>query len=222
MSPLVAKVVVGLATLVMILIRAPHGRRSAAVCVATSRRGLLEAALLTVAWTVFLLPLAWMFTPALDAADFPLRTVPVVAGTGLLGAGLWLFHRSHADLGTNWSITLELREGHALVTHGVYRHVRHPMYSALLLYGLGQTLVLPNWVAGPSYLVAMTLLVALRIGPEERMMRERFGDAYDAYAARTQALVPWPWAFPFRPAGRPGSHLPPRTHSRDTPEPPNR
>jgi protein-S-isoprenylcysteine O-methyltransferase Ste14 len=108
----------------------------------------------------------------------------------VLAAGLVVFHRSHADLGTNWSITLEIREGHRLVTEGVYRRVRHPMYLALLLHGLGQAILLPNWVAGPAYLVVMLVLVAFRLGPEERMMRERFGAEYDAYAARTRAFGP--------------------------------
>ena len=110
-----------------------------------------------------------------------------------LVAGLWLFYRSHADLGTNWSITLEVREQHRLITHGVYRRVRHPMYAALLLYSVGQALVIPNWVAGPSYLVAFAILFAFRVGAEERMMREYFGDTYEAYAARTKRLVPGLW-----------------------------
>ncbi|NOT29051.1 MAG: isoprenylcysteine carboxylmethyltransferase family protein [Planctomycetes bacterium] len=58
--------------------------------------------------------------------------------------------RSHADLGTNWSITLEVREQHTLVTRGVYARVRHPMYTALLLYALGQWLVVPNWLVAPE------------------------------------------------------------------------
>jgi protein-S-isoprenylcysteine O-methyltransferase Ste14 len=66
--------------------------------------------------------------------------------------GLWLFAKSHADLGTNWSLTLEVREKHQLVTHGIYRALRHPMYSALLLYSLGQALVVPNWIVGPPTL----------------------------------------------------------------------
>jgi protein-S-isoprenylcysteine O-methyltransferase Ste14 len=107
--------------------------------------------------------------------------------------GLWLFHRSHVDLGTSWSITLELRKEHRLVTEGVYRRVRHPMYSALLLYSLGQALALPNWVAGPSYLVAMGALFAFRVGPEERMMLAAFGPEYAAYMARTKRLVPGVW-----------------------------
>ena len=107
--------------------------------------------------------------------------------------GLWLFHRSHADLGTNWSITLEVREKHQLVTQGIYRHVRHPMYLALLLYSVGQALVLPNWVVGPSYGVVMALMFGLRVGPEERMMLEEFGKDYEAYMARTKRLVPGVW-----------------------------
>ena len=107
--------------------------------------------------------------------------------------GLWLFYRSHADLGTNWSITLAVREKHQLVTNGIYRRVRHPMYLALLVYSVGQALALPNWIVGPSYAVAMVLLVALRLGPEERMMREEFGKDYDTYMRRTKRLIPGVW-----------------------------
>jgi hypothetical protein len=72
------------------------------------------------------------------------------------------------------SITLQLREHHQLVTHGVYQCIRHPMYSALFLYSLGQVLVLPNWIAGPSYLITFGILFVFRIGDEERMMLEKF------------------------------------------------
>ena len=86
-----------------------------------------------------------------------------------------------------------MRERHALVTGGVYRRVRHPMYSALLLYSAGMALVLPNAVAGPAYLVAMALITACRLGPEERMMEEEFGEAYAIYRARSKRLVPGIW-----------------------------
>lgn len=72
----------------------------------------------------------------------------LLGGLVCLAVGLWLFPRSHADLGTNWSITLEVREQHQLVTEGMNRHVRHPMYLALLVYSVGQALVVPNWIAG--------------------------------------------------------------------------
>ena len=193
MNPWYAKAVVLLASIVMVVIRAPHGERSRKVKVARSARGRLEVALLTFAWLAFFLPLVWVLSPVLAFADYPLHPVALAGGVVCLAVGLWIFHRSHADLGTNWSITLDIREGHRLVTDGIYRRVRHPMYLALLLYGLGQTLALPNWVAGPSYLVAMLVLVVLRLGPEERMMRQEFGEEYERYARRTRRVVPGLW-----------------------------
>jgi protein-S-isoprenylcysteine O-methyltransferase Ste14 len=193
MSLWVAKVIILLASIVMVAIRAPHGSRSQRIAVATSRKGKLEMLLLALAWVGFLLPLIWIVTPLLPAADFPLRPLPLIAGAVCLTGGLWLFHLSHADLGANWSITLEVREKHTLVTQGVYRRVRHPMYTALLLYSLGQALVLPNYVAGLFSGVAMVLLVALRLGPEERMMLAEFGKDYQDYMALTKRLIPGLW-----------------------------
>ncbi len=193
MSPWIAKTVILAASVVMISIRAPHGRRSRGVKVARSWKGRREIALLTVAWMGFLLPLIWVVFPVFSFAEFSLRPRPFAAGVLCLVAGLWLFHRSHSDLGTYWSVTLELRENHRLITEGVYRHVRHPMYSALFLYSIGQALVIPNWVVGPSYFVTFGILFALRIRAEERMMLETFGDEYAAYMARTKLLVPRIW-----------------------------
>jgi protein-S-isoprenylcysteine O-methyltransferase Ste14 len=177
----------------MVVIRAPHGRRSRGITIARSCRSKRELVLLALAWTGFFVPLIWVASPAFSFAEYPLRPGPLVAGIACLVVGLWLFHRSHADLGTYWSVTLEVRENHRLITQGIYRHVRHPMYSALFLYAIGQALVLPNWVAGPSYFVAFGILFALRIGAEERMMLEAFGDEYAAYMARTRRLVPGVW-----------------------------
>jgi protein-S-isoprenylcysteine O-methyltransferase Ste14 len=193
MNPWFAKAAIIVASIVMVLIRAPHGQRSRTVPVAKSGKGPRETVLLTIAWVSFFVPLIWAVTPVFDFADYPLHPIPFLAGALGLALGLWLFHRSHADLGTNWSITLELRERHQLVTSGVYRWVRHPMYLGLLIYSVGQALVLPNWLAGPSYGVAMALLFAFRVGPEERLMLEEFGKDYEAYQATTKRLVPGVW-----------------------------
>ena len=189
----IAKVIILLASIVMVAIRAPHAKRSHGIPVVRSRKGKLEIVLLTIAWLAFFLPLIWIATPVLSSADYALRPVPLLTGAVCLTLGLWLFHLSHADLGANWSITLDVREKHRLVTRGVYRRVRHPMYTALLLYSVGQALVLPNYVAGLSSGVTTALLVALRIGPEERMMLEEFGKKYQEYMAVTKRLVPAVW-----------------------------
>jgi len=55
------------------------------------------------------------------------------------------------------------------------------------------TLVIPNWVAGFSNVIALAALLALRLGAEEIMMAEHFGDEYAAYSARTKRFVPGVW-----------------------------
>ena len=67
--------------------------------------------------------------------------------------------------GDNWSVSLDLRERHTLVTTGVYAMVRHPMYAGLLADGAGQVLLLPNWVAGPAGLVGFGILFFGRVRP---------------------------------------------------------
>jgi protein-S-isoprenylcysteine O-methyltransferase Ste14 len=192
-SPVGPKAVVLVANLALVAIRAPHGRRSRSVPVVESRKGAVEMALLAVAFATFLLPFAWVFTPWIAFADYPAHPLAFGVGIEFLVVGLWLFWRSHRDLGTNWSPTLEVREGHRLVTDGVYRKVRHPMYTSLLFVSVGQGLALPNAVAGPAYLVAMGLMIALRLGHEERMMLDRFGEEYEAYRSRTKRLMPGVW-----------------------------
>lgn len=193
MEPWFAKGAVLLASVLMVAIRAPYGHRSTKVKVVASHRTRLEVILLTIAWVAFFVPPLWVATGWFAWADYPLRPVPYALGLACYALGLWIFLRAHQDLGDAWSITLELREGQNVVSRGVYERIRHPMYLGLLVYGLGQALALPNWLAGPSYLSAMGLLVGLRLGPEERMMREKFGEEYVAYCARTKRLFPGLW-----------------------------
>lgn len=94
------------------------------------------------------LPAVYAFSPWPNWADYPLspRAKGRAGGIGtlLLAFAVSLFFRSHADLGRNWSPSLQIREGHTLVTHGVYRSIRHPMYAAMWLWGMAQTLLLQN------------------------------------------------------------------------------
>jgi protein-S-isoprenylcysteine O-methyltransferase Ste14 len=101
-----------------------------------------------------------------------------------------MFWRSHADLGRNWSPSLQLREGHELVTEGVYRHIRHPMYASEWLWSIAQALMLQNWVAGWAGLALFTPLYVLRVPREEQMMLDQFGEEYRAYMNRTGRIVP--------------------------------
>lgn len=137
-----------------------------------------------------ILPSVYLFTSWLKFADYRLPAfVPLVAAA-LMVTALWLFWRSHSDLGNNWSRTLEIREGHELVTRGVYRSIRHPMYTSIGLFSLAQGLMLENWLAGWSAFVAFAILYFVRIPREERMMREFFGKEYGDYMLQTGRLLP--------------------------------
>src|SRR5262249_34961127 len=108
----ISKAVVLLAMIVMVVIRAPHGNRNRLIAVIKNRKGTRETVLLTIAWIAFFVPLLWIATPIFSFADYPLHPIAFVAGVLCVVLGLWLFYRSHADLGTNWSLTLEVRETH--------------------------------------------------------------------------------------------------------------
>ena len=136
------------------------------------------------------LPLLFVWTPALGFADRAQPSTCLPLGVVAMAAGLWLFWRSHVDLGDNWSVTLEIDAKHRLVTRGVYRLLRHPMYTSFFVSGLGQALLLANWIAGPAALVAVAVLVLVRLPNEEAMMIEAFGDEYRDYMRRTGGVVP--------------------------------
>jgi protein-S-isoprenylcysteine O-methyltransferase Ste14 len=136
------------------------------------------------------LPLLYLFTPWLAFADYHVPELLHWCGAGLMAAALWLFWRSHADLGQNWSQTLELREGHQLITHGVYRSVRHPMYAAIWLWCLAQGLLLENWLAGWYAGGAFALMYFVRTPREEKMMCEFFGQDYLDYMQQTGRVFP--------------------------------
>ena len=135
-------------------------------------------------------PLVFVWTHALDFADRAQPAACLPLGIVAMAAGLWLFWRSHVDLGDNWSVTLEIDAKHRLVTRGVYRLVRHPMYSSFVVSGLGQALLLANWIAGPAALLAVAVLVIVRVPNEEAMMIGQFGDDYRDYIRRTGGIVP--------------------------------
>jgi protein-S-isoprenylcysteine O-methyltransferase Ste14 len=174
------------------IIRYPFERKAKKIRVRKSLLDWRERGLLAVAFLgLLVIPALYALTGFPASLDRPF--IPAIAWLGLvpLVAALWLFRRSHADLGRNWSITLQVRDRHVLVKTGVYRLIRHPMYSSFFLLGLGQMLLLPNWFAGISGVMGAGILFAFRVLREERMMLESFGEEYRAYMTHTKCIIPW-------------------------------
>jgi protein-S-isoprenylcysteine O-methyltransferase Ste14 len=174
------------------VLRVPFERRSRRTRVSRDAKDIAERLRLAVSMAgLGILPFIYVATGWPRFASY--RPGPVPFALGILAAvgAIVLFRLTHKALGRMWSVSLQLREGHRLVTSGIYRKLRHPMYSAFWLMALAQALLLPNWVAGPAGLVGFGLLFALRIGPEERMLEEAFGDEYRAYRNRTWRIIPY-------------------------------
>lgn len=137
-----------------------------------------------------LVPLIYIFTPRLDFANYALPLSARMAGSLLLLLAILLMATGQATLGLNWSATLEVREEQQLVTKGIYRYIRHPIYASQWLWGIAQLLMLPNWVAGPLGLLCFLPVYLVRIPREEQMMLEHFGEAYETYMQRTGRVLP--------------------------------
>ena len=147
--------------------------------------------LLASLWGVaILLPLLYMFTRWLSFADFDLPVWGGWIGVATFAVALWLLWRSHADLGRNWRVTTEIREGHKLVTSGIFRYIRHPMYSAHFLWGIAQALLIHNWIAGLASLIIFLPMYLLRVRREEQMMLEKFREEYRLYMRQTGRIIP--------------------------------
>ncbi len=191
MTPFLAKLAWGLGVIGWFIIRYPHQRRSGKTPKARISDRQRELVLMSISTAgLFLVPLTYVVTGWPRFASYTFN--PWQSGLGVLAfaAALWLFRRTHKELGRQWSVTLEVREQHKLITDGLYGYVRHPMYSAFWLWAIAQALLLPNWIAGFAGLAGVAALYFCRVGAEEEMMRQSFGDEYRVYAARTGRIIP--------------------------------
>jgi protein-S-isoprenylcysteine O-methyltransferase Ste14 len=191
MTPAISKAIFVALVIGWYLIRYKYARRSRRQRVISSARGPLETALLLTSLAgLGLVPLVYVATAMPRFAAYGFHPALAWLGFFFAIAALGMFHLTHRALGRNWSISLDVRENHELVTSGVYRRIRHPMYSAFWLWAIAQALLLPNWVAGFAGLVGFGTLFFGRVAREERMMLETFGDSYRAYMARTGRVFP--------------------------------
>ena len=104
-----------------------------------------------------------------------------LAGGLIALAGAWQFHRARTTVNP-----LSPAKASALVTNGVYRLTRNPMYLGMALVLVGWAVWLGNAAALLGLPLFVVLLDTLQIQPEERVLRQRFGEAYARYAARVR------------------------------------
>lgn len=113
----------------------------------------------------------------------------LAVGVPLIAAGAVLGFVALRHLGSALTPTPVPIEGAGLRTDGLYRWVRHPIYSAILLMALGYVVLMGTWwsVGG---LVVLLLFFWGKSRWEDRLLREQYGAEWDSWAARTGALLP--------------------------------
>ncbi|MEA3089703.1 MAG: hypothetical protein QOJ04_1045 [Caballeronia sp.] len=111
-------------------------------------------------------------------------------GLAVVVAGLLFSVWGRRHLGSNWSVSVTLKDGHELVRSGPYALVRHPIYSGCLLAIAGSALVCgePRGIIGFALIFAS---LAYKVRVEERWLSDYFGDPYRTYRREVRALVPW-------------------------------
>ncbi|MEM9266045.1 MAG: protein-S-isoprenylcysteine O-methyltransferase [Cyanobacteria bacterium P01_F01_bin.13] len=192
MDTLTLKIIFVVGIVLSGFIRKPYQKKIKQNTIVDNRKTPLENGLLNfVTLGMIILPLIYLVTPLLNFANYSLPVWANVLGIVVFAISLYLFWRSHHDLGTNWSPTLQVRADHTLITNGIYQSIRHPMYTSIWLWTIAQALLLTNWIAGLSGVITFGTLYFLRVDNEEKMMAEQFGEQYQAYRQKTKRLVPF-------------------------------
>jgi protein-S-isoprenylcysteine O-methyltransferase Ste14 len=131
------------------------------------------------------IPLRWLYLPLWPSGFWPFWLGAALTVAGILFA-VWA--REH--LGSNWSRSVTIKQGHELITTGPYAVVRHPIYTGILAGFLGMAIAISQ-VRGFIVFVLIFLAFWVKLRMEEQWMRSQFGETYVTYARQTAALVPY-------------------------------
>jgi len=113
-----------------------------------------------------------------------------VLGIVLLVAGTAVRWLAVFTLKSYFTVNVSILEGQRIVRDGVYRVMRHPSYTGLLLRYLGFGLAFANWLSAALIFLPLCAATLYRIRVEEAALRERFGEEYASYSRTTKRLIP--------------------------------
>jgi protein-S-isoprenylcysteine O-methyltransferase Ste14 len=124
------------------------------------------------------------------SAGFTTRLMFEIFGLLLVILGVVLHIWSKFAIGRFWSNQIEILKDHSLVTHGPYALVRHPMYSSILLWMTGLSLMFVNYAGlALTFLVYVPMMI-WRASAEDKLLSELDKAAFDIYRADTYQIVP--------------------------------
>ena len=137
-----------------------------------------------------LIPLISVFTSFLNI--FRIELPLIIIYFSIIGKilNVYFFYIIHKQLGVNWSPVLEIKKNQKLIKDGVYKYIRHPMYTQHWLWIILQGILLDNYFVEIFGIITFGILYFTRINKEEELMIEEFGEEYKKYMENTGRLLP--------------------------------
>jgi protein-S-isoprenylcysteine O-methyltransferase len=162
-------------------------RRSASGETSAADRSTLTLLWVTIVGSIVAAVLAAKFLLFAHFGQSPLASW---IGIAIFAAGLIVRWTAIITLGRFFTVDVTIQQDHRLIRHGLYRWVRHPSYTGMMLAFLGYALTLRNGISVALILVPISLALARRIQVEEAALGGAFGEDYRQYQQSTKRLVP--------------------------------
>lgn len=157
---------------------------------ASAQTNFLERTAHIIAGTAMFFPLLYVFTPLLEIANYNTHIAFQYSGILLGIFAIFILLLAHKQLGNNWRPYTQASAKQKLISDGIYSYIRHPMYSAHLLWSVSILLLIPNLLAGTFYLLTIILLFLFKVPEEEKLLMEQYGKLYSHYRKMTGAFIP--------------------------------
>jgi protein-S-isoprenylcysteine O-methyltransferase Ste14 len=129
------------------------------------------------------------FTPIAPLGKF-FEIASAAVTTVVAFGSVWFVSAAVRTLGEQWSLAARVLEGHNLITSGPYNIVRNPIYTGMFGMLLATGLAISYWIGLVIAIIIFALGTAVRVHSEEKLLRETFGEDFEAYARRVPAVVP--------------------------------
>lgn len=127
-------------------------------------------------------------------ATLPPLSAPALLHAALVAAfmalSVALFVSATRAMGENWSLVARMRTDHQLVTSGIFAHLRHPIYVGMAMFLIALAIAFGHFVNLAVGIPLFLIGTWIRVREEERLLRARFGQAYEDYALRVKRFVP--------------------------------
>ncbi|MDO8610700.1 MAG: isoprenylcysteine carboxylmethyltransferase family protein [bacterium] len=112
-------------------------------------------------------------------------------GFSMIIVGCSMMYVARQELSSNWThmYDYQIKQNHTLITTGIYKFVRHPIYSGLLISFIGCELLVQSWLIILAWFAFIFIYVSSK--REEKLLQFHFGKKYEEYIKSTKMFIPY-------------------------------